>query len=569
MRFFPIVAASLALTSCVATTDAPREAVVSAPNAGYIEGDVRYLASDALEGRETGTRGFETASDYVASRFAAVGLMPAGQDGTWFQRVPLRMKSYGDKSKNKIELSGPNAPTAFTAFDDYIVTSAGDEKAGVVDAPLVFVGQGFVDPRTGRDDFAGVDLNGKIAVALRGAPKFLGPEERAYFNDRRTKAIAERGAVGLLSLNSREWLKDSDWSDTVKYYTSSRGATWRGPDGKAHGTTAAYQAYATVHPAAGERLMAKQPVDLSKAYEMTDDPKTRFKAFDMGITARMTFDQNFENQASRNVIGMIEGTDPELKGEYVVLTAHLDHLGITKGEGEGEGGGDRINNGALDNASGVAMMLDVARRLAANPPRRSVLFIALTAEEMGLVGSSYNAHFPTVPADSIAAVVNIDMPMVTYPFTDVVAYGAERSTLFPVVDQATRRAGVTVAADPHPDEGLFTRSDHYSYVEAGIPAVYLDTGPGNGGDKILTDFLKDGYHEPSDEIDRIDFAQAARFAEINYEIALGIANMDQRPVWKKDDFFATVFDGRMEGQPSPSEQSLVHRGGTGSSRPPA
>ncbi|WP_066555381.1 M28 family peptidase [Croceicoccus bisphenolivorans] len=540
MRILSLAAASLLLASCTATntTSGPK----TAPSAPFIEGDIRYLASDALDGRKAGTAGFDAASDYVAQRFAAIGLKPGGTDGTWFQPVDLRIKSYGAIDGNVMELSGPNAPDGLEANEDYIVTAAGNALSGTVEAPLVFVGQGFVDPRTGRDDLAGVDLEGKIAVALSGAPEYLDPEELAYFKSTRIDRLADAGAVGVISLSLPKDDKPAAWKGTKDYYHHYTLATWIGPDGTAFGRKPAYRAYATIRPESAEKFLAKQPVDLKSAFETTNTREGRFRPFDMGVTAKMTFDQKLRDVTSRNVVGMVEGTDPQLKNEYVVLTAHLDHIGHEPAGAEG----DAINNGAMDNASGVAIMLDVARRLAANPPRRSVLFVALTAEEMGLVGSAYNARFPTVPAGSIVANVNMDMPMVTYPFSDIIAYGAERTTMFPVVRAAARRAGVTLAADPKPEEAFFTRSDHYSYVETGVPSVYLDTGPGNGGDKALDTFLEEHYHKVSDEAEVVDFEQAARFAGINYEIARGIANMGQRPVWKKDDFFGTVFGGRME-----------------------
>jgi len=191
-------------------------------------------------------------------------------------------------------------------------------------------------------------------------------------------------------------------------------------------------------------------------------------------------------------------------------------------------------------------MIDVARRLAAEPPRRSVLVIALTAEESGLIGSSYNAHYPTVPAGQIVANLNLDMPILTWDFADIVAFGAERSTLFPAVEAAASRAGVALSPDPLPEEGLFARSDQYSYVKQGIPATYLKPGFANGGEQGDADFRKNHYHKPSDEADLIDFTQANRFADLNYEIARQVADMDQRPVWKKGDPFGTAFGGPME-----------------------
>lgn len=570
MRFFPIAAVSLLLASCAAVSDkAPETASATGPNAAFIENDLTYLASDALEGRQTGQRGFEIASDYIASRYEAMGLSHGGTGDSYFQPVQLRTKHYGDLAKNTLELSGPNA-IELTQAEDVLVSGRNGVETGMIEAPLVFVGQAYVDARYGRDDLAGVDLTGKIAVALGSAPDFLNPEEAAYFRSTRTERLAEAGAIGIISLNTKPDPKPEDeaaepgsdeaqsaeaeaepektpeekskarWERTKHYYTQYVTATWVGPDGKGFGPPENLAVYATMRDEPSERLMAGQQIGLAEAKALLNEEGAQFRAFDMGITGKMHWDQSFEYVESRNVIGKVEGTDPVLKDEYVVLTAHLDHVGIDEEREED----DKIYNGAMDNASGVAIMLDVARRLALNPPRRSVLFIALTAEEMGLVGSSYNANYPTVPVGSVVANVNMDMPVLTYPFIDAVAFGAERSTLLPIVEAATARAGVTLVGDPKPDEAFFTRSDHYSYVEAGIPSVYLDTGPGNGGEAVLDKFLKEHYHGVSDEVGLIDFEQAARFADINYEIARDIANMDERPVWKQGDFFGMVFDGQ-------------------------
>ncbi|MDR7101416.1 M28 family metallopeptidase [Croceicoccus sp. BE223] len=530
------------LASCSTTLPQAPASIATAPDAAFIRGDVAYLASDALEGRESGTRGYVAASDYVASRMDAIGLKPGGASGSWFQPVDLRIKTFGDRTKNVMALSGPNAPVApFVRDKDYVVTGMGTDADGSISGPLVFVGQAFADPRIGRDDFAGVDLRGKIAVVFSGSPEYIDPEEAAYFNNTRSKRLADAGAIGVITIRSPKDTERTTWEKYLGYFKHYSRATWIDAAGKAEGDYPGYVGSAVLSAEAGDRLLARSGLTVAALEALAKNPKGRFKPFDMGIDGRIDYDMTFEKVTSSNVVGLIEGTDPELRGEYVVLTAHLDHVGID----DPDESGDAIHNGAMDNAVGVATMLDVARRLAVAPPRRSVIFIGLTAEEKGLIGSSYFAQHPTVAKDAIVANVNLDMPTLTFAFTDIIAYGAERSTLFPVLETAMGRAGVTLAKDPHPEEGIFTRSDHYSFVEQGIPSIYLDTGPGNGGEEAFQAFIKEHYHQPSDEIELIDFTQAARFAAINYDIARGIANMIERPVWKKGDFFATVFNGPM------------------------
>ncbi|AKM09835.1 M28 family metallopeptidase [Croceicoccus naphthovorans] len=537
MRTIFLAAASLSLASCATTATAP----VTAPDAAGIEGDVRYLASDALAGRQTGTEGYQKASQYAADRFAALGVAPGGDNGTYFQAVPLRISNYGDEAKNTLTFSGPGAPTDWVKFEDYIPDSLGDEASGSIEAPLVFVGRGYVDARYGRDDFAGVDVKGKIAVVISGAPSFLGGEERAYFNGRASRELQARGAVGMISLQTEQSTKNFPFEELVGYYRHHPEATWLAADGTPYNERPGLRGYAAVNVDAARSLMAARQINFDEVVDKTNKADGAVPAFDMNMTARIGWDRTFKTVESRNVIGLIPGSDPKLRDEYVVMTAHLDHLGSM----EADDSGDTIANGAMDNASGSAIMIDLARRLAINPPRRSVLVTLVTAEEMGLIGSSYNAQNPVVPADSVVANVNIDMPMLTYPISDVIAYGGERSTLFPVIEAATTRAGVALAQDPNPDEAFFVRSDHYSYIKEGVPSVYLDSGPGNGGQEALLSFIEAHYHQPSDEVDLIDYDQAARFADLGYEIAFGIANMDTRPVWKKGDFFGTAFDGPM------------------------
>ena len=240
--------------------------------------------------------------------------------------------------------------------------------------------------------------------------------------------------------------------------------------------------------------------------------------------------------SSDNLVAVLPGSDPKLKSEYIVLSAHLDHIGITPPVK-----GDSINNGALDNASGVATTLEVARLFRGKPAKRSVLFLIDTAEEKGLIGAQYFARNPTVPLPSIAADVDLDMPILTYDFTDVTAFGAERSSIGPSVRRAAARMNIKLSPDPEPDEGIFTRSDHYRFVEQGVPAVFLATGFANGGEAATRFFMKTNYHKPSDDLSQpIRYDVGAKFAHLNYEITRELAD-GARPSWNKGDFFADKF----------------------------
>jgi Zn-dependent M28 family amino/carboxypeptidase len=250
---------------------------------------------------------------------------------------------------------------------------------------------------------------------------------------------------------------------------------------------------------------------------------------------------SFEPTSSSNIVGIIPGSDPVVGKEVVVLSAHLDHIGVNK-----NAKGDQINNGAEDNAVGIASLIEEAKRFAASgkPPKRTVMFLAVTAEEKGLVGSDYYARHPTVPKENIVANVDLDMPILTYKFEDVVAFGADRSTLGPIVRDAVKDMGLVVSPDPIPEEAIFVRSDHYRFVQQGVPAVFLWPGQMGPGKAATADFLANHYHKPSDEVSLpIDWSQGVRFVDVNYRIARGIADGAERPHWNKGDFFGTLYNG--------------------------
>jgi Zn-dependent M28 family amino/carboxypeptidase len=255
------------------------------------------------------------------------------------------------------------------------------------------------------------------------------------------------------------------------------------------------------------------------------------------------------------VVAVLPGSDPALAGEYVLLMAHLDHIGIREPRPGDAPNADRINNGAMDNASGIATLIEVAREMSrpGNRPRRPILFAAVTGEEKGELGSQYLARHPVTGSGHVIGVVNLDMPVLTYDFQDVIAFGAEHSTLGAVVERAAARMGVALAPDPLPEEGLFTRSDHYKFVLQGIPSVFLMTGFANGGRERFTDFLAHHYHSPSDDLSLpIDWRAGARFARLNYLIAREIADEAEAPRWYQGSFFGDAFGGDQPRAPQPA-----------------
>jgi Zn-dependent M28 family amino/carboxypeptidase len=321
------------------------------------------------------------------------------------------------------------------------------------------------------------------------------------------------------------------FANIVRQY-KSWGMTWRKPDGKPFVAVTLPQ-LAGISVAGAPKLLG---ADAAKILAAAETREGAIKGFALPLTLKVETHTEVKNFESENIVGLLPGSDPKLKNEYVVLSGHLDHIGITPPVK-----GDSINNGALDNASGVATTLEVARLLKAHPPRRSVLFLIDTAEEKGLIGAEYFARNPTVPLSAITADVDLDMPILTYEFTDVVAFGADRSSIGPSVRRAAAQMNIKLSPDPMPDEGIFTRSDHYRFVEQGVPAVFLATGYANGGKAATEFFMRTNYHKPSDDLSQpIRYDMGAKFARLNAGITRELAE-GARPSWNKGDFFAAKF----------------------------
>lgn len=537
-RFFAAALAAGLLQSC-ATPPQSAAPQVAADAAALIKADMAYLADDAREGREAGTKGYDDAAAYVANRFKEIGLKP-GADGSYMQSLTLRTAA-ADQAAAKFSVLSPDGPFALKAGDDYLMQASFQTAAFKVDAPLVFVGHGIYAPDLGVDDYAGLDVKGKIVVALAGGGTSLPAEERAILSGAQSKtAIAvERGAAGMITVFTSSASQRFGW-DRVKSFGGRPRMTWVGPDGIADDATGRLGAVAVLGPSGAAKLFEREAMsfaDIDKA----DSEGKAIKGFALSKSASLEGAGKIADVKSANVIAMIEGSDPKLKKEVVVLTAHLDHEGVKPPK---EAGGDAIYNGALDNSIGVSTMLDVARRFKASgkAPRRTIVITALTAEEKGLLGAGYMAAHPGLGDRKIVANVNLDMPLVLFPFVDVIAFGGERSSLGKVIESAAASMDMKVIPDPIPEQNIFVRSDHYRFVQKGVPAVFLFTGFGNGGDKVFQKFMAENYHQPSDELDLpIDYASAARFADLNYRIARQISDADAAPTWNEGDFFGRFF----------------------------
>ncbi len=518
---------------------APSAQPADSPAAQRVRADVEYLASDRLEGRDTGSKGYEAAAAYVASQFRALGLQPGGTGGSWYQQVPFRVASHSEPPSASLLIGGEQIP--LKPGTDIGIQPSLTGKSRSLEAPLVFAGHGISDPRLGIDDYAGLDVRGKIAVIFEGTPSGLDSEIAAHLNSSKAEAAAAKGAVGLIEVAQTG---PRPGFNRIFYY--GRPVTdWVDPAGKTASGSARLPLVAAISRDIAAGLFAAVGRDLDKAIEAVKAPGP-IHGFELSARVRLTDRMNWQDFTSPEVIGLLPGSDPAVKDQHVVLMGHLDHLGVKADAGPGE---DAIYNGALDNAAGVATMLEAAREFTASgkPPRRSVLFIANTGEEKGLRGADYFASNPTVPASSIVGVVDLDMPLLLYPFTDVVAYGGEHSTVARTIADAAAAMGISVSPDPMPEQAIFTRSDHYRFVTRGIPGILLMTGYANGGQAKWKDFFANAYHRPNDDLSQpILWGEGARYAELNYRIARSLADADERPLWYEGDYFGDTF---APGQP--------------------
>ena len=543
IRVARIAAASLALMWVAAAAPAPvrmteREVAAEQAAANRIRGHVQFLASDELEGRDTGSRGHAVAAQYVAAQFTSLGLKPGGTGGGWTLQVPFRRASHASPPQVRVRL-GSRTISLVNGVDVALQPSL-LERSRSIDARLVFVGYGLDEPKLGLNDFAGLDVRGKIVVALAGSPAGLPGEIAAHLDAAKAEAAARRGAIGLVEIPA-----DGATGAPRRFSTLGRPRVdWIDAAGKT-GAASLLRARLAMTSAAAERLFegARTPLANVRALARSRRP---VRGFALPANLSITANSNWQDFSSPEVIGLLPGSDPRLADEYVVLMGHLDHLGVKEGAKPGE---DAIYNGALDNAAGIATMLEAAREFvgAGKPPRRSLLFIANTGEERGLLGADYFAEHPTVLIQRIVAAVDLDMPLLLYDFTDVVAFSADHSTVARTVEQAARSMGLAVSPDPMPQETIFVRSDHYQFVRRGVPAILLFTGYANGGKAKWDHFFANAYHKPSDDLSQpINWRAGARYARLNYEISRLLADADQRPRWYRGDYFGDRF---APGQP--------------------
>lgn len=508
---------------------------------------LEYLASDARKGRMTGTAAYDEAASYVADRFAALGLEPAGEDG-WFQNVPLTANRL-DLERASVTLHKDDGDSELAWKDDFVMSGDAVRPESTVTADVVFVGFGVHAPDMHYSDYEGIDVKGKIVALFGGAPAAFPHNERAFYSSGRIKAdeMVRRGAVGYIGLRSRVDQKRYPWEVLTLNAGVQPGMSWINLSGDLADYYEQIEGNSTFNAPTATELFAGSAITFEEALDAADAGRPMSTA--LGIKVTLSQRTSHEEATSANVVGLLRGSDPVLASEYIVYTAHLDHVGIGTPVD-----GDDIYNGYYDNAMGVALMLEAARAFAALPvrPARSILFVAVTGEERGLLGSDYFAHYPTVPTEALVANVNLDMPLFLYPLADIIAFGAEHSSLESLIAPAIATEDFLLTPDPIPEEVIFIRSDQYSFVRQGVPAVYLVPGftsqdPAVDGEAAFREHLATHYHRPSDDDSRpLHWDSALRFARANVRIGLQISAAPERPSWNEGDFFGTRFGNRVE-----------------------
>jgi len=512
-----------------------------------LQAHITFLADDLMLGRQPGSDGYNISANYVASQFRQSGLVPAGNEGSYFQQVPLRQALMVPGSA-AMSLKQGEQRTDFVFVEQFYMSPSLASTASSIEAEMVFVGYGIDAPELDYNDYQDADVNGKVAVLFAGQPHDFPSEEGAHFasTTEKTRAAVRQGAVGLVMIHTPRTEFRFQW-ERVKSMVGTPSMGWVNADGKVNGVFDQIKAGAMLSYTAAAGLFTGAEFDLDTLLKR-DDAGEALPVFDLNGRISMSEQTTHSQLTSPNVVAMLPGSDPLLASEYVVYTAHLDHIGELHADGEEANTIDRINNGAMDNASGVSVLLETARLFAQAPaPRRSVLFVAVTAEEKGLVGSEYFAMNPTVPIDSIVSEVNLDMPVLLYDFGDVIAFGAEHSSMGDTVREAAGSYGIELSPDPFPEQNIFVRSDHYRFVQQGVPSVFLVTGmksldDGVDTQSIFEGFLKQHYHKPSDDLNLpINYAAAAKFTRINVKVGELIANDPRRPSWREGDFFGRTF----------------------------
>jgi len=507
-------------------------------------GHIEFLASDDLAGRDVGSPGFEKAAAYVEGQFKDIGLKPGGGAG---YRQPVKLESrvlVPDQTKMSIVRNGQEEP--LVPREDATLSARG-ELDGSVDIPMEFVGYGLSIHEANWDDLAGVDLHGKIAVYVNAmAPANVSDNVKSHVNSagERWAVLKKAGAIGVATLPNPRPPAGTTPPDAAA--GAGRGAGRGGGVPNPQPTVvladrdlqdqAGQVVSMSVTRAGAAKLLAGSGHTVDELDQLVADKKP-LPRFPLNGTLRAHAAVQRTPVDSENVVGIYEGSDPRLKSEYVVMSAHLDHVGVGRPIN-----GDSIYNGAMDDASGVASVIEIARLLKASTtkPKRSIVFVAVTAEEKGELGSKYFAAHPTIPFDTIVAAVNLDMFLPLYPLKVIEVQGLVESSLGETVRLAAKDQGVDVQTDREPEQNRFIRSDQYSFIKRGVPSLAFKFGYefGSPDEKTRRAWVRDVYHKPNDDLKQpVDADAAAKFDRVILDLLQRVADDPARPTWKDDSFF--------------------------------
>ena len=507
-------------------------------NGMRLQNHMQVLAADDMQGREAGTDGYRKAAAYVASKFAELELQAFAEFPDFYQPIEF-LESQLQAGSSSFVLHDTSDDVVLADGADFVAFAGYGDSEETITAPLVFAGFGIQAPGYSHDDFSGIDARGKILVLLSGAPPTFAANERAYYSSGTNKltTAASLGALGTIVVRTPADQQRIPWTRMVE--SSARaGMRWVDQTGNIRDGFESLPVGAAMSNEAALTLFRMAGADLNDVFERHDRGETG--SFDLGIDATLSRVSGHQKTTSSNVIGLIPGSDPKLKDEYVLVTAHLDHLGAQDG---------KIFNGFYDNAAGVATILEIAAAMTKSDrgPRRSVIIAALTAEEKGLRGSDYLAEYPPVPIDQIVANINIDMPYLGYPLQDVVGFGVEHTSLRDALTRAAQSQGLSVTPDSRPELVRLIRSDQYSFVKKGVPGLNLKPGmrsadPSLDAAALRSEFLIQHYHQESDTAELpFDARGAGQFFAVALELCLIVANDESRPTWNDGDFFAKKF----------------------------
>lgn len=557
LRWFPVLLLALAVplfisakktSSAAAMAPAPVERAMKMFSGDAMKAHDQFLASDLLEGRGPGTRGDQLAINYIAAQFESYGLEPAGDNGTYLQKIALLgITTDAQKTSLSFVKDGGQTIGPLKYLDEFVGTDLTQKESDTLDSELVFVGHGAVAPEYRWDDYKGLDTRGKTLVMLVDDPPASAAEPDLFKGKTRTyygrwtykyEIGAAKNADGVILIHTNDaagypWqVVRNSWGKETSYIRLKPGQP-------------ALKLAAWMTEATAANLFKAAGYDLNM---LTRQAASRdFKPVSLGFKVNGTIASKLRPFDDANVVGKLTGSDPKLRDQAILYSAHHDHLGI----GTPDDRGDTIYNGAIDNASGCAVLLDEARVWANTKPapKRSVYFAAVAAEEQGLLGSAYLGQNPPIPAGRIALNINYDAIQEFGRVRDVVMNGVERTTFFPTAERVAKAMNLTIVPDPEPEQGHYYRSDHFSLGKVGIPAFSIDPGQdivGKGkewGAKMSEDYREHRYHQPSDEFNPSwDWSEGVQMAELGFWLGWDAANAATMPNWKEGDEFRGVRD---------------------------